>query len=176
VSTLLFPSAGLILLFTSSSNFRIHFTPFPLHSFIRLSLPHTPANRKKAMSQIETVATTEKKPSVDFKVADMSLATFGRKELTLAEVEMPGLMSLREEFGAVKPFAGARVTGSLHMTIQTAALIETLQHLGADVRWCSCNIFSTQDHAAGMPFMGCFPFLSSFLTISFFTVGGIVTF
>eukprot|EP01028_Stygiella_incarcerata_P013563 TRINITY_DN82782_c0_g1_i1.p1 TRINITY_DN82782_c0_g1~~TRINITY_DN82782_c0_g1_i1.p1 ORF type:complete len:491 (-),score=132.63 TRINITY_DN82782_c0_g1_i1:191-1663(-) len=100
------------------------------------------------MSKTETVTATEKKPSVEYKVADMSLASFGRKELTLAEAEMPGLMALREEFGAQKPFAGARITGSLHMTIQTAALIETLQHLGADVRWCSCNIFSTQDHAA----------------------------
>jgi adenosylhomocysteinase len=82
------------------------------------------------------------------KVADMSLAEFGRKELDLAEVEMPGLMACRSEFGASKPLAGARITGSLHMTIQTAVLIETLEALGAKVRWCSCNIFSTQDHAA----------------------------
>jgi adenosylhomocysteinase len=84
----------------------------------------------------------------DFKVADLSLADFGRKEITLAEHEMPGLMAMREEYGAEQPLKGARVTGSLHMTVQTAVLIETLTALGADVRWCSCNIFSTQDHAA----------------------------
>jgi len=84
----------------------------------------------------------------DYIVADLELADFGRKEIELAEKEMPGLMSLREEFGKNKPLKGARITGSLHMTIQTAVLIETLQHLGAKVRWASCNIFSTQDHAA----------------------------
>jgi adenosylhomocysteinase len=84
----------------------------------------------------------------DFKVADLSLAGFGRKEIELAEVEMPGLMALRERHRASKPLAGARITGSLHMTIQTAVLIETLVALGAEVRWASCNIFSTQDHAA----------------------------
>jgi adenosylhomocysteinase len=84
----------------------------------------------------------------DFKVADLSLAAFGRKEIQLAEHEMPGLMSIRKEYAASQPLAGARITGSLHMTIQTAVLIETLTALGADVRWCSCNIFSTQDHAA----------------------------
>ena len=84
----------------------------------------------------------------DYIVKDIDLATFGRKELDIAETEMPGLMALREEFGASKPLAGARITGSLHMTIQTAVLIETLIALGADVRWASCNIFSTQDHAA----------------------------
>jgi len=84
----------------------------------------------------------------DFKVRDLSLADFGRKEIQLAEHEMPGLMSLRSEFGAAQPLKGARITGSLHMTVQTAVLIETLTALGADVRWCSCNIFSTQDHAA----------------------------
>jgi adenosylhomocysteinase len=84
----------------------------------------------------------------DYKVADIGLAEFGRKEIELAEHEMPGLMSLRREFGAAQPLAGARITGSLHMTVQTAVLIETLVALGADVRWCSCNIFSTQDHAA----------------------------
>jgi len=84
----------------------------------------------------------------DFKVADLSLAEFGRKEIRLAEHEMPGLMSIRREYQDAKPLAGARITGSLHMTIQTAVLIETLVALGADVRWCSCNIFSTQDHAA----------------------------
>ncbi|MFA7265338.1 MAG: adenosylhomocysteinase [Candidatus Nanopelagicales bacterium] len=84
----------------------------------------------------------------DFKVADLSLAEFGRKEIKLAEHEMPGLMAMREEFGESKPLSGARITGSLHMTVQTAVLIETLTALGADVRWASCNIFSTQDHAA----------------------------
>ncbi len=84
----------------------------------------------------------------DYKVADMSLADWGRKEISLAETEMPGLMALREEFGAKKPLKGARITGCLHMTIQTAVLIETLTALGAEVRWSSCNIFSTQDHAA----------------------------
>jgi adenosylhomocysteinase len=86
--------------------------------------------------------------TTDFKVADLSLAEFGRKEIRLAEHEMPGLMSLRAEYADSQPLAGARVTGSLHMTIQTAVLIETLTSLGAEVRWCSCNIFSTQDHAA----------------------------
>jgi adenosylhomocysteinase len=86
--------------------------------------------------------------SGDFKVADMSLADFGRKEYDLAEFEMPGLMASRKEFGPAQPLAGVRIMGSLHMTIQTGVLIETLQHLGADVRWVSCNIFSTQDHAA----------------------------
>ena len=84
----------------------------------------------------------------DYKVADIGLAEFGRKEITLAEHEMPGLMRTREEFAAAQPLAGARVTGSLHMTVQTAVLIETLVALGAEVRWASCNIFSTQDHAA----------------------------
>ncbi len=84
----------------------------------------------------------------DYKVADISLADFGRKELDIAEKEMPGLMSIRSKFGSTKPLKGARVMGSLHMTIQTAVLIETLVELGADVRWASCNIFSTQDHAA----------------------------
>jgi len=84
----------------------------------------------------------------DFKVADMKEAEFGRKELDMAEIEMPGLMACRSEFGASQPLKGARITGSLHMTIQTAVLIETLTALGAEVRWCSCNIFSTQDHAA----------------------------
>ena len=81
-------------------------------------------------------------------VADLALAAWGRKEIRIAETEMPGLMAIREEYAASKPLRGARITGSLHMTIQTAVLIETLQALGADVRWASCNIFSTQDHAA----------------------------
>ena len=86
--------------------------------------------------------------TTDFRVADLSLAGFGRKEIQLAEHEMPGLMATRREFAAEQPLRGARITGSLHMTIQTAVLIETLVALGADVRWASCNIFSTQDHAA----------------------------
>jgi adenosylhomocysteinase len=100
-------------------------------------------------STTETVTkVTTQIPEGEYKVADLDLAKWGRKELNLAEVEMPGLMSLREEMGAAKPLAGARVMGSLHMTIQTAVLIETLKELGADLRWCSCNIFSTQDQAA----------------------------
>ncbi len=93
-------------------------------------------------------AASGKTRSQDFKVADLSLATWGRKEIEIAETEMPGLMSIREEYGAQKPLRGARIAGCLHMTIQTAVLIETLIELGAEVRWSSCNIFSTQDHAA----------------------------
>src|SRR6056300_1849961 len=84
----------------------------------------------------------------DYHVADMSLADWGRKEIEIAQTEMPGLMALREEFGKSKPLKGARIAGCLHMTIQTAVLIETLVELGAQVTWSSCNIFSTQDHAA----------------------------
>src|SRR5260370_42606292 len=84
----------------------------------------------------------------DYKVADIGLAGWGRREIAIAETEMPGLMALRDEFGAARPLAGARIVGCLHMTIQTAVLIETLVNLGATVRWSSCNIFSTQDHAA----------------------------
>src|SRR5580698_2903559 len=94
-----------------------------------------------ATATLETTAT-------DYKVADLSLADWGRKEINIAEHEMPGLMSIRRKYAVQKPLAGVRVTGSLHMTIQTAVLIETLVDLGADVRWASCNIFSTQDHAA----------------------------
>ena len=90
----------------------------------------------------------------DFKVADVSLAPFGRREIHLAEHEMPGLRALRKELGPSKPLAGARISGSLHMTIQTAVLIETLVELGAEVRWASCNIFSTQDHAAAAVAIG----------------------
>jgi len=102
------------------------------------------------MSATESKYTTDNLVSIetDNCVADMSLAEFGRKELDMAEIEMPGLQSCVQEFGAAQPLKGAFITGSLHMTIQTAALIETLQALGATVRWCSCNIFSTQDHAA----------------------------
>src|SRR2546429_1022371 len=86
--------------------------------------------------------------SADTAIADISLAAWGRKEILIAETEMPGLMATREEFAAAQPLKGARIAGSLHMTIQTAVLIETLKALGAEVRWASCNIFSTQDHAA----------------------------
>ena len=89
-----------------------------------------------------------------WKVADLSLADFGRREIELAEHEMPGLMAMREEYAASQPLAGARITGSLHMTVQTAVLIETLTALGARVRWASCNIFSTQDHAAAAAVVG----------------------
>src|SRR5271165_1298854 len=93
-------------------------------------------------------AVTDTRNFTDFKVADLALADWGRKEILIAETEMPGLMAIREEFAPTQPLRGARITGSLHMTIQTAVLIETLQALGAQVRWASCNIFSTQDHAA----------------------------
>ena len=86
--------------------------------------------------------------STDYAVKDISLAEFGRKEITIAEIEMPGLMAIRAEYAAAQPLKGARIAGSLHMTVQTAVLIETLVALGAEVRWVSCNIFSTQDHAA----------------------------
>jgi adenosylhomocysteinase len=88
------------------------------------------------------------KPAQDYVVADLTLADWGRKEIRIAETEMPGLMAIREEFAVKQPLKGARITGSLHMTIQTAVLVETLEALGAEVRWASCNIFSTQDHAA----------------------------
>jgi len=91
---------------------------------------------------------TINRTATDYKVADLSLADWGRKEISIAEHEMPGLMSIRRKYAADKPLAGVRITGSLHMTIQTAVLIETLVDLGASVRWASCNIFSTQDHAA----------------------------
>ncbi len=98
--------------------------------------------------------TADRVGDLDFKVADLTLAEFGRKEITLAEHEMPGLMSLRREYSEVQPLKGARIAGSLHMTVQTAVLIETLVSLGADVRWVSCNIFSTQDHAAAAAVVG----------------------
>jgi adenosylhomocysteinase len=100
------------------------------------------------------MTTTSSQVPTDFKVADLSLAAFGRKEIQLAEHEMPGLMAIRDEYAASQPLAGARITGSLHMTIQTAVLIETLVALGARVRWASCNIFSTQDHAAAAVAVG----------------------
>ena len=92
--------------------------------------------------------------ATDYKVADISLADSRRKEIRLAEHEMPGLMAVREKYGKEKPLQGQRVMGSLHMTVQTAVLIETLTELGADVRWVSCNIFSTQDHAAAAVVVG----------------------
>ena len=104
------------------------------------------------MNQIEL--TPDRAGNLDFKVADLALAEFGRKEILLAEHEMPGLMAMRQEFAASKPLKGARITGSLHMTVQTAVLIETLVELGAEVRWASCNIFSTQDHAAAAVVVG----------------------
>jgi adenosylhomocysteinase len=99
-----------------------------------------------ATATVDKAAVQQK--ATDYKVADISLADFGRKEIDIAEQEMPGLMSIRNKYAAGKPLAGVRVTGSLHMTIQTAVLIETMVALGASVRWASCNIFSTQDHAA----------------------------
>ena len=96
----------------------------------------------------EMSATAKPNRSQDHVVTDLKLSDWGRKEIQIAETEMPGLMAIREEYAARQPLKGARVTGSLHMTIQTAVLIETLQALGAKVRWASCNIFSTQDHAA----------------------------
>ena len=111
-----------------------------------------------AMTNEEGLYMTELKADVlngiDFKVADLGLAEFGRKEIRLAEHEMPGLMALRREYADVAPLKGARISGSLHMTVQTAVLIETLVSLGAEVRWVSCNIFSTQDHAAAAVVVG----------------------
>ena len=106
------------------------------------------------MTTTENSLTPDVRNGIDFKVADLSLAEFGRKELDLAEYEMPGLMSLRREYAEVQPLKGARISGSLHMTVQTAVLIETLVELGAEVRWASCNIFSTQDHAAAAVVVG----------------------
>ena len=100
---------------------------------------------------------TQTLPFVAYKVKDINLAAWGRKEIELAEAEMPGLMALRAEYGASQPLKGARIAGCLHMTIQTAVLIETLEALGAQVRWASCNIFSTQDHAAAAVAARCFP-------------------
>src|SRR5438046_7971209 len=107
--------------------------------------PHWRTSKQPETFDVATQAETRFN---DFVVKDLGLADFGRKEIEIAETEMPGLMALREEFGASKALKGARITGSLHMTIQTAVLIETLIELGAEVRWASCNIFSTQDHAA----------------------------
>src|SRR6201991_883412 len=106
------------------------------------------------VEKLHPFAAARKAGREPYKVKDLSLAEFGRKEIRLAEQEMPGLMALRKQHGARKPLAGARIMGSLHMTIQTAVLIETLTELGADVRWVSCNIFSTQDHAAAAVVVG----------------------
>ncbi|EID15481.1 adenosylhomocysteinase [Mycobacterium xenopi] len=106
------------------------------------------------MTTTENALSTDVRNGIEYKVADLSLADFGRKEIELAEHEMPGLMSLRREYADVKPLKGARISGSLHMTVQTAVLIETLTSLGAEVRWASCNIFSTQDHAAAAVVVG----------------------
>lgn len=106
------------------------------------------------MTTTENALSTDVRNGIEYKVADLSLADFGRKEIRLAEHEMPGLMSLRREYAEVQPLKGARISGSLHMTVQTAVLIETLTSLGAEVRWASCNIFSTQDHAAAAVVVG----------------------
>ncbi|GLK78668.1 adenosylhomocysteinase [Methylopila turkensis] len=110
--------------------------------------PHGRVKRKDRFLMSQTAAALKDAPLPDYVVKDISLADWGRKELAIAETEMPGLMACRKEFGPSQPLAGARIAGSLHMTIQTAMLIETLKALGADVRWASCNIYSTQDHAA----------------------------
>src|ERR671921_2258874 len=107
-----------------------------------------------AVREMHAFEATAKAGREPYKVKDLSLAEFGRKEIRLAEQEMPGLMTLRERYKGKRPLAGARIMGSLHMTIQTAVLIETLVDLGADVRWVSCNIFSTQDHAAAAVAVG----------------------
>src|SRR5262245_47296281 len=110
----------------------------------------TTVQRRPFISQetLNVSVATKSATFTDFHVADIKLAGWGRREIAIAETEMPGLMAIREEYAAKQPLKGARITGSLHMTIQTAVLIETLKALGAEVRWASCNIFSTQDHAA----------------------------
>src|SRR5688500_12691436 len=125
---------------------------------VRCCLPRVRQNLKRRSKMATVVERKPKKAAAQdrppFKVADLSLAEWGRKEIRLAEHEMPGLMSLRDEFRGTQPLAGAKIMGSLHMTVQTAVLIETLKDLGADVRWVSCNIFSTQDHAAAAVVVG----------------------
>ncbi len=137
----------------------IHRSAAPLQAGIyrRLATPDEqhPVHQHHQGEHVSVTLTPDKAGSVsDFKVADLSLAAFGRKEIELAEHEMPGLMALRREFGPSQPLKGKKVAGSLHMTVQTAVLIETLAALGADVRWVSCNIFSTQDHAAAATVVG----------------------
>src|SRR6185295_5278678 len=114
--------------------------------------PFTQRRQNRMTTTVNPAAA--RKGALDYKVADLKLAEWGRKELRLAEQEMPGLMAVRKEYGKSQPLKGQRIMGSLHMTIQTAVLIETLQALGAEVRWCSCNIFSTQDHAAAAVVVG----------------------
>jgi adenosylhomocysteinase len=115
------------------------------------SVAEMPTAAKRGSGSSRFAVSADRAP---FKVADISLAEFGRKEIRLAEHEMPGLMALRKEYSGTQPLAGAKIMGSLHMTVQTAVLIETLVELGADVRWVSCNIFSTQDHAASAVVVG----------------------
>ena len=110
--------------------------------------PAKKSSAKRATKALKLVSNTLRPTAPDYVVADLTLAAWGRKELDIAQTEMPGLMAIREEFAQAQPLKGARITGSLHMTIQTGVLVETLQALGADVRWASCNIYSTQDHAA----------------------------
>ena len=110
--------------------------------------PAKKSSAKRVTKSLKLVSSTLRPATPDYVVADLTLAAWGRKELDIAQTEMPGLMAIREEFAHTQPLKGARIAGSLHMTIQTAVLVETLQALGADVRWASCNIFSTQDHAA----------------------------
>src|SRR5687767_2322358 len=117
-------------------------------------MPPTMTDTNKTRPDVKPRKTAQPKAGLEFKVADLALAEWGRKEIRLAEQEMPGLMAVRAEYAKAQPLAGLKVVGSLHMTIQTAVLIETLSSLGADVRWCSCNIFSTQDHAAAAVAVG----------------------
>jgi adenosylhomocysteinase len=147
------PHAGM---YRRLATLETHDTAHPEHE--PTSEPAQPARPGETTAEGEHVSVTLTPDSAgrvhDFKVADLSLADFGRKEIQLAEHEMPGLMALRREFGPAQPLAGKKVAGSLHMTVQTAVLIETLVALGADVRWVSCNIFSTQDHAAAAVVVG----------------------
>src|SRR5262245_62202523 len=133
------PSPALV---SATSAIRRRPTPDPREHDLMAAKSSTAAKPASAK------AADHKISAADYRVADIGLAEWGRKEIAIAETEMPGLMALRAEYGKQKPLKGARVAGSLHMTIQTAVLIETLKALGADVRWASCNIFSTQDHAA----------------------------
>src|SRR5688572_14020160 len=107
-----------------------------------------------AVETMDSFVAAKQAGRTPYKVKDLGMAALGRSEIRLAEHVMPGLMSLRERYGKSRPLAGVKIMGSLHMTVQTAVLIETLAHLGADVRWCSCNIFSTQDHAAAAVVVG----------------------
>lgn len=119
-----------------------------LHCFVKTTVRIPICSSAFTMAGVDISSVDKSSTGREFKVKDISMADFGRAEIEIAEAEMPGLMACRKEFGADQPFKGCRIAGSLHMTIQTAVLIETLTALGAEVRWCSCNIFSTQDHAA----------------------------